>query len=177
MPGAIVPYVKNDARVSGIVYTGVSCQACGWTKADDRAQHHDLKCSLCKRAIGPKRAVQDRPLPTIVCSDCSAKHLERNNPRPLQVRFDVRCPGCDKLLAHYDDWEEKILAKGSKIPTHFCTDPKCQLKFAVPVPSLPIDPGDAKKQILGVLSDAAEKKVSGVQAMDSIRKILTEPPK
>ena len=175
MPGAIVPYVKNDSRLSGIVYTGVSCQACGWSKPDDRAQHHELKCNSCKRSIGPRRAVQDRPQPPVVCSDCSSKHLSTNNPRPIQVRFDVRCPGCEKLLAHYDDWEMQILAKGVKVPTYFCRDPKCQIKFTIPVAKREVDHGQVMKSVHEVLSDLQAKKISDGLAAASVSRILVDP--
>lgn len=172
-PGAIVPYVKDDAQLSGIVYTGVECQTCGWKKADDRAQHHDITCMDCRRAIGPKRAIQDRAIAPISCSDCSIKHLERNNPRPVKVRFDVRCPGCDKLLGHYDHWESKVIANAFRIPTYLCDSVACQMKFAVPKEGN-VDLGAVKKGIENILADLNDGKISKADAAVAVVRVVND---
>lgn len=171
-PGAIVPYVKDDSLVSGIVHTGVQCQACGWTKADRRAKHHDLLCMTCMRKIGPKRILQEGGAPSLVCQHCSSKHLERNNPRPLKVRFDVHCPGCGTLVAHYDDWEERAFLKKLSIPRHFCKSVECQMKFSVPRETPKIDSSDLRKGIENVLADLNDRKISKPDAAVAVVQLV-----
>jgi hypothetical protein len=178
MPGAIMPFVKDDSRVSGIVHTGVECQSCGWTREDKRAQHHDLICAGgCGKEIGPKRGVQDQGFAPIVCQRCSTKHLLSNNPRPVKVRFDIQCPGCDKVVAHYDEWEGVVIRTGFRVPPYSCDSIKCQMKAEIEKLPAQYDKSQIEKDILDVLDRLTSQKITHAEAAVAIAKILTDPAK